>query len=69
MTRKIHTTRPRSNGARVAWDAFSRIHQREPDAIWFTHLSWPVWVAQYGEDFDDLDNLALRSDRNAKERG
>ncbi len=64
MTRKIHTSRPKSLGARVAWDFFSRIRQQEPVRLWYCCLSYWVWVAEYADgETDDIDNLSLHSDR------
>ncbi len=60
MTRKIHTTRPRSRGGRNAWDEFTRFHGRTPDRMWFCVLDYPVWVAQYGEEYDEWDCVELR---------
>lgn len=44
---------------------FSRIHKKPPDEMWFANLTYPVWVAKYGEEYDEIDNIELRDKRNS----
>lgn len=65
MTRKIHTERPKTKSARIAWDFFVRFHKKPIKCIWFTHLTYPVWVCEFEDgSTEDIDNLALRPLRN-----
>jgi hypothetical protein len=60
MTRKIHTTRPKTIGGRVAWDSFTRHYGKPPVQMWFTYLCYPVWVAEWEDgETHDIDNLCL----------
>lgn len=65
MTRKIHTERPkRKCGAQIAWDYFLRSDGAVPIEMWFTHLSYPCWVAKFADgEIEDIDNLSLATNR------
>ena len=67
MTRKIHTSRPKLGGARIAWDYFERAYKETPVRMWFTHLSYYVWVAEFANgETEDIDNLSLAHKRHAQ---
>jgi len=67
MTRKIHTSRPKSIGAQVAWDRFTKQRGTPPRRMWYTCLTYWVWVAEWeAEDFEEIDFLELRDARFAE---
>ncbi len=66
MTRKIHTSRPTSKGARIAWDYFAQAYKKTPIKMWFCHLTYWVWVAEFADgETEDIDNLSLAHRRHS----
>lgn len=60
MTRKIHTSRPSSTGGRIAWDEFTKWRGVPPMRIWYTHLSYWCWVAEWEDgETDDIDSIEI----------